>query len=131
MYVISRETETGKQFVSIDNAERWTSDPCQAMQYEKYREAQYKAKFLNICGEDWAIEEVPNNGNGGAPLTTEGYAAVRRYAVDNRAWLDITTLADDEQTAHELARDADKADPGWYGENPVLRIAKVAISEKY
>ena len=128
MYVISRETETGKQFVS--NAERWTSDPSRAMQYDKYREAQYKLRFLDL-GQGCRIEEAPNNGNGSAPLTTEGYAAVRRYAVENRAWLDITTLADDEQTAHELARDADKADPGWYGENPVLRIAKVAISEKY
>jgi len=130
MYVISRETETGKQFVSIDNAERWTSDPIRAMQYDKYRHAQYKVRFLNL-GKGCRIEEAPNNGNGSAPLTTEGYAAVRRYAVENRAWLDITTLADDEQTARELARDADKADPGWYGENQVLRIAKVAIIEKY
>ena len=128
MYVISRETETGKQFVSIDNAERWTSDPCKAMQYEKYREAQYKRRFLGLQA---VIEEAPNNGNGSVAVTSEGYAAVRRYTVDNRAWLDITTMADDEQTAHELARDAEKADPSYYAENPVLRIAKVTISEKY
>lgn len=63
-------------------------------------------------------------------LTTTRLVAIRRCTDDGHEWLDACTLAPNGDMCREAADQVDALIPDWARMNPVVRIARVTLTEE-
>lgn len=59
----------------------------------------------------------------------DAWAVVRRCTDDNHEWIDLDTVSADPEYAQASAWADDEALPDWAKANPVVRLARVSITE--
>ena len=64
------------------------------------------------------------------PLTSLAYVPVRRCQDDQHEWLDLADLGLSPDQAREKAATLDRLIPAWAAANPVVRIARVTLTEE-
>ena len=64
------------------------------------------------------------------PLTSCAYVPVRRCQDEQRDWLDAGAQGLSPDQAREKAHALDNLIPAWAARNPVIRIARVTLTEE-
>jgi hypothetical protein len=63
-----------------------------------------------------------------APLTTTGFAAVRRSSDTGYEWIDATTFGWMRDMARDKVLETQRCIPGWAALHPVVRVVRVTLT---